>query len=115
MGQDAREPRAGAELLSRRRLLLGRGADAQRQSVASVGPACFMARGIACRLCEDTCDTGAFRFRPLLGGRAEVTVEESRCTACGDCLDICPADAITLTAASRPAEPANSPPESGHG
>ncbi|WP_299620426.1 4Fe-4S dicluster domain-containing protein [Pelagibius sp.] len=115
MGQDAREPKAGAELLSRRRLLLGRAADAPREDVASVGSACFMARGIACRLCEDTCDTGAFRFRPLLGGRAEVTVEESRCTACGDCLDICPAGAIALTAASRPAEPAHAPAEGGHG
>lgn len=115
MGQDATEPRAEAELLSRRRLLLGRGADSRRPAVAGVGPACFMAQGIACRLCEDTCDAGAFRFRPLLGGKAEVTVEESRCTACGDCLDICPAGAIALTAASPPAEPANARPENGHG
>ena len=115
MGQDAAEPKAGAELLSRRRLLLGRAADARREAVAGVGPACFMARGIACRLCEDACDAGAFRFRPLLGGRAEVTVEENRCTACGDCLDICPPGAITLTAEGRPAEPANAARESGHG
>ncbi|MCA8967479.1 MAG: ferredoxin-type protein NapF [Planctomycetes bacterium] len=69
---------------------------------AVVADDCLETRGIACRACEDACPTAALRFRPAPGGRANVAVDDTRCTGCGACVSRCPAHAITV-GAPRPA------------
>ncbi len=64
---------------------------------ATAGPDCLLRKGVVCRLCELTCETGAIRYRPMTGGRAMTEISESACTGCGSCLAGCPAQAIVLT------------------
>ena len=95
----------GPEALSRRQVLFGqRRADNDAKAVAQVGSGCLMAKGVACRLCEDSCEAGAFRFQPLIGGRTEVRVDEARCTGCADCVDRCPVSAISISGKTRTAQ-----------
>lgn len=64
--------------------------------MARVADTCLEQAGIACRACEDACPHAALRFRPRLGGGAEVQVDDSRCTGCGACVAPCPAGAVSL-------------------
>jgi ferredoxin-type protein NapF len=47
-------------------------------------------------LCGEACDAGAIRFPPRLGGVAAPVVDTTRCTGCGDCLPLCPPQALRL-------------------
>jgi ferredoxin-type protein NapF len=77
----------------RRRLLFGRPAAAR---AAGVGEGCLERAGITCRACGDACDRAAIGFLPLAGGHATPVIDPARCDACGQCLPVCPAAAITL-------------------
>jgi ferredoxin-type protein NapF len=83
-------------------LLAGRAAapDPAPSAIAAITDACLARRGVACMTCRDACPTGAIRFTLARGGALPVLDGEA-CTACGDCVAVCPAGAITL-------------PESGH-
>jgi ferredoxin-type protein NapF len=83
---------------SRRRLLTLAAAEPARPGI-TIGPACFAARGIVCQSCGDHCIAGAIRFRPRLGAAPELLLDDQRCTACGDCVAICPAGAIQVRTA----------------
>ncbi|PKP69589.1 MAG: ferredoxin-type protein NapF, partial [Alphaproteobacteria bacterium HGW-Alphaproteobacteria-4] len=73
--------------------------------VAKIGTDCLSARGVTCRVCEDTCPTGALRFRPAPGGRALAARDIDACTGCGGCVAACPQASITLHQISpKPAE-----------
>lgn len=61
---------------------------------------CLENRGVACRACEYECGESAIRFRPALGGRTEVRIDETRCTGCGECLGTCPEDALVIEKSS---------------
>lgn len=63
---------------------------------AAAGEACLSRLGTGCRICEDQCEAGAIRFKPMLGGRAEPLFDAARCTGCGACVAPCPAGAIAL-------------------
>ena len=82
--------------LSRRQFLLG-ARPARR--CARVADGCLEAQGIVCQACRDACPAGAVRFFPIAGGFARPAIEPARCTACGDCLPACPANAIALESA----------------
>lgn len=64
--------------------------------VAVVSPACVEAKGIACRMCEAACDAAAIRFRPRLGGRSDVLIDQASCSGCGACLGHCPVGALSV-------------------
>jgi ferredoxin-type protein NapF len=64
--------------------------------VAGVSPACVETKGVSCRLCADSCDTDAIRFRPAPGGRSTLTITAD-CTGCGACVSRCPVGALSLT------------------
>lgn len=64
---------------------------------ARVGAECLSMQGIACRACEDVCDTTAIRFRLALGGRAQPIIDTDTCTGCGACAHACPTQAVTFT------------------
>jgi ferredoxin-type protein NapF len=59
-----------------------------------VTSSCLAHRGVVCRVCEDTCEVDAIRFRPEPGGRGGPLVDLQLCTSCGTCADSCPEGAI---------------------
>lgn len=70
-----------------------------RPAVAQVASACLALQLVECRLCGEGCEAGAIRFPPRLGGVAAPVVDAARCTGCGDCLPLCPTQALALRAA----------------
>lgn len=85
--------------VSRRDILFGvrRSSD---DSVVQVADHCLSLSGVACRACEDVCAVRAIRFRPCLGGTDWLSVDAETCTGCGECLPVCPVDALSLKKAS---------------
>ncbi len=69
---------------------------------AVIGGACLEAQGVSCRACEDVCEARALRFRPALGGRAEIEVAPDACTGCGACVPVCPVGAIAIRRGAAP-------------
>ena len=57
---------------------------------------CLSERGVTCRSCGDVCEHGAIRFRLTVGGRAMVDFKESACVGCGECVSLCPVQAIEI-------------------
>jgi ferredoxin-type protein NapF len=70
---------------------------------ARIGAFCLETRGTSCRRCTDSCDVSAIRFRPMGGGRAIALLDQGACTGCGDCLPVCPVNAIELVSKDRAA------------
>ena len=64
---------------------------------AVVSDACISKAGIACRICGEHCDAGAFTFQLVVGGAALPIVDLDRCTGCGACVAPCPVSAIEVT------------------
>ncbi len=64
--------------------------------VAEIGSSCLSIQGIACRLCEEHCETHAIRFHPALGGRSLPAIAAEACTACGACAHVCPTQAVSF-------------------
>lgn len=63
---------------------------------ATVKDACLAFNAIACRSCEDFCESRAIRFRPRLGGISAPTIDATLCTGCAECAGACPASSITM-------------------
>jgi ferredoxin-type protein NapF len=84
---------------ARRGFLIGRrpAAHAEGERIA-IADACLAQRGVECRICGEACDSGAIRFRPQAGGIAQPRLVPDACTACGDCVPVCPVGAITVAA-----------------
>jgi len=86
--------------LSRRALLFGKrhGVEGEQGAqIARVEMSCLAHSGISCRVCEDNCPERAIRFRPQLRGREFPVISAELCTACGECLPVCPVSALSLT------------------
>jgi ferredoxin-type protein NapF len=67
--------------------------------VAIIHDNCLAKAGIVCGSCGDACSASAIRFRPRFGLPPEAVVLGDVCTGCGDCVRVCPGDAIVLGAA----------------
>ena len=61
---------------------------------AAIDAQCFSLNGIACRSCQDACESRAIRFKLKTGGRAEPSIDLDACTGCGACATVCPARSI---------------------
>jgi ferredoxin-type protein NapF len=64
----------------------------------AIGQQCLSTHGIYCRSCGDACPERAIRFRAMLGGRAEITIDQDACTGCGACVSVCPQSVVAMTA-----------------
>jgi ferredoxin-type protein NapF len=69
--------------------------------VAIINDGCLAEAGIVCRSCGDACAVSAIRFQARIGLPPQAIVNETTCTGCGDCVAVCPGEAITLGAARR--------------
>jgi len=63
---------------------------------AAISNACIEAKGVTCRMCGETCDVSAIRFKPRLGGGTTVSVSLPECSGCGACVSVCPVRAISI-------------------
>lgn len=63
---------------------------------ARVSARCLDKNGIVCRACEASCEMNAIKFRPVLGGRTDVSVLLADCNGCGECIASCPSGAIAM-------------------
>jgi ferredoxin-type protein NapF len=79
--------------LTRRSLLFGRSEPDPTDPIV-IGKNCLAIKGVYCRSCAECCPQAAISIRPVLGGSAEVSVDGSACSLCGECLSVCPASAI---------------------
>lgn len=79
--------------------LVRESADASPWSLrAVIAERCLAANGVECRVCGETCPTGAIKFRPRLGGVALPALTLESCNGCGACFAPCPVRAITVKA-----------------
>jgi ferredoxin-type protein NapF len=58
---------------------------------------CLARQFVHCQSCGDACSEQAIGFPPRVGAPPLPTISAARCTGCGDCRSVCPADALTLT------------------
>ena len=63
---------------------------------ATINNSCFSERGIVCRSCGEVCEMRAIRFKLVVGGLAHIEFNTSDCNGCGECVSICPANAIEI-------------------
>lgn len=63
---------------------------------ARVSAKCLAERGIVCRTCGEHCEPQAIRFELRPAGRSLPVISDARCNACGECVRVCPAQAVSL-------------------
>lgn len=73
-----------------------RAADQAWDLHAVIGQTCLEYNAVSCRACESWCEVEAIRFRPALGGRSDILLDQSLCTGCGACVATCPQGAISI-------------------
>jgi ferredoxin-type protein NapF len=82
----------------RRAFLQARWSEASAPSSSAfltIGSACLARHSIACDLCRDACELSVIRFAPR-SPVALPSVNTELCTACGECISVCPVGALAL-------------------
>lgn len=77
--------------VSRRAFLAG-----HWRNKSDISPQCLNNQGVYCQACKDACDEGAIAFNQVQMGIQLPMIIPARCTNCRDCVESCPADAITI-------------------
>ena len=57
---------------------------------------CLVERGVICRSCGDVCEHRAISFRMRVGGSSSIELNTAACTGCGECVSLCPVQAIEV-------------------
>ncbi len=78
-----------------RRALFGLPSSKAKPS-AQIGDSCLAMSGVMCESCAESCEHGAIRFMRR-GAIKQPILDADACTGCGDCLSVCPANAISLS------------------
>ena len=63
---------------------------------ALINEDCFSKRGIVCRSCGEVCESRAIEFKLVVGGNSQLLLDTSVCDGCGECVHVCPAQAIKI-------------------
>jgi len=66
------------------------------RSKTDISTGCLNHMGIYCQSCKDVCDEDAIIFTQFQRGVQLPNIDSVRCTSCKECIDSCPADAITI-------------------
>ncbi len=64
--------------------------------IAEIKDNCLSKIGVVCQSCSEICDHGAIEFSLQMGGIPSIDLDVSNCSGCGDCVSICPKDAIQI-------------------
>ena len=64
------------------------------QFTVRIDEGCLARQRVECRVCGESCEVRAIRFRQVPGGVALPEIDDAACTGCGACLASCPASAI---------------------
>ncbi|MBT5940226.1 MAG: 4Fe-4S dicluster domain-containing protein [Rhodospirillaceae bacterium] len=64
--------------------------------IAEINNRCFAIDGVACQICGDICEPRAIKFFWTSKKVPMPQINAESCTGCGDCLSICPPNAISL-------------------
>ena len=71
------------------------------QENSIISEACIEFKGVSCRRCGEVCEQDAIRFRPMGRGAYHPVLDINQCTLCGECLKMCPVNAINLITTDR--------------
>lgn len=71
-----------------------------RSYQVSVAGNCLSMNGVTCRVCGESCEQSAIRFRLVVGGHAQLQIEPGACNGCGACIGVCPVTALSLVRSS---------------
>jgi ferredoxin-type protein NapF len=71
----------------------------QRIASLSAANACVERHGVVCRRCIEACEHSAIRILAREGRGA--VIDPAACTGCGECVPVCPVQAITLVPRER--------------
>lgn len=63
---------------------------------ASIKDSCLSKIGVVCQSCSEVCEYGAIEFSLQMGGTPSIDLDTSNCNGCGDCVSICPKNAIQI-------------------
>ncbi|MCW9012156.1 MAG: ferredoxin-type protein NapF [Gammaproteobacteria bacterium] len=66
------------------------------QHIANVKTSCLSENGVVCRCCGDVCEMHAIRFKLVVGGSALIDLNTEECNGCGECVSVCPVQAIEM-------------------
>ena len=72
-----------------------RAANAWRHRI-SLNSNCMAMQGVVCRSCGDVCGERAIGFQLRVGGAAVPALDDTACTGCGECLSVCPVQALQV-------------------
>jgi len=64
--------------------------------VAEIKDNCLSKIGVICQSCFEVCEHDVIEFSLQVGGIPSIGLETSNCTGCGDCVSVCPKDAIQI-------------------
>ena len=66
------------------------------QHKVSIKNNCLSEQGVVCQSCGDVCEMRAIRFKMVVGGRSLIEMNSSACNGCGECISVCPVNAIQI-------------------
>lgn len=66
------------------------------QQYAVINEQCFASKGIVCRSCGEICEVFAIEFKLAVGGSSQLNINTAACNGCGECVHVCPAQAIKI-------------------
>lgn len=70
--------------------------EAQDNLRIAISSDCLAFNHIACRSCQDICESRAIRFQLQIGKPALPSIDDDACHRCGECVPICPSQAIKI-------------------
>lgn len=64
---------------------------------AEINSACLTNKNIECRICNDSCEVSAIKFKLKAGHVAQPVLNITLCNGCGACISHCPVKAINVS------------------
>ncbi len=64
---------------------------------AKIKDNCLSKIGVICQSCSEVCEHSAIKFSIEMGGVPSINMDTTNCNGCGDCVEICPKDAIQVS------------------
>lgn len=76
----------------------------EAKPTARIDDGCLTLSGVMCESCADICEQRAIRF-VRRGAIKQPLIDADACSGCGECLSVCPADAISIPSSEPEPQP----------